>query len=103
MAAEAYMTDGIDIGGGLEDLAARWLDAETRAHGEPANTAIADEAARLGEAYEDAVGQVTQEELRIAWEGAVRRQGEQEIGGPAWAEARRVSELLRAEYLARNT
>ena len=95
------MTQGTDLKGGLEDLAARWLDAESRSHGEPANASIADEAARLGEAYEQAVGAVTQEELRLAWEAAVRRQGEQEVGGPAWSDARRVSELLRAEYLAR--
>ena len=34
---------------GLEDLATRWLDAETRSHGEPANSQFADEAAMLGE------------------------------------------------------
>ena len=97
------MTYGSDLGAGLEDLAARWLDAESRSHGEPNNTAIADEAARLGEAYEAAVADVSQEELRLAWEAAVRRQGEHEIGGPEWSEARRVSELLRAEYLAHGT
>jgi hypothetical protein len=96
------MTDGMDPAGGLEDLAGRWLDAETRSHGEAGNVAIADEAARLGEAYEDAVSVVTQEELRLAWEAAVRRQGEQEVGGPAWSDARRVAELLRAEYQARH-
>jgi hypothetical protein len=85
---------------GLEELATRWLAAETRSQGEPANSQFADEAASLGGAYEAAVGAATLEELRLAWETAVRVQAAEEIGGPAWAETRRVSELLRTEYLA---
>ena len=91
-------TEGSTIG--LEDLATRWLEAETRSHGEPANGQFADEAASLGEAYEAAVEAATQEELRLAWEAAAQLQAAQEIGGPAWADARRVSELLRTEYQA---
>ena len=94
-------TQGSTIG--LEDLATRWLEAETRSHGEPANEQFAEEAARLGEAYEAAVGAATQEELRLAWEAATARQAAEEIGGPAWADARRVSELLRTEYQAART
>jgi hypothetical protein len=91
-------TDAMTVG--LEDLATRWLDAETRSHGEAANSLFADDAASLGEEYEAAVGVATQEELRLAWEAAKRRQAEEEIGSSGWADARRVSELLRSEYLA---
>ncbi len=93
------MTDaGTNLG--LEDLATRWLDAEARSQGEPANGPFADEAATLGEAYDAAVAVATQEELRLAWEAAAKLQAAEEIGGPDWADARRVSELLRTEYLA---
>jgi hypothetical protein len=91
-------TDAMTVG--LEDLATRWLEAETRSHGEAANSQFADDAASLGEEYEAAVGVATQEELRLAWEAAKRRQAEEEIGSSGWADARRVSELLRSEYLA---
>ena len=91
-------TEGSTIG--LEDLATRWLDAETRSQGEPANASIADDAARLGEEYDAAVATATLEELRLAWEAAARLQAAEEIGGPEWANARRVSELLRTEYQA---
>ena len=94
------MTDTEGLTVGLEDLATRWLDAETRSQGEPANSSIADEAARLGEEYDAAIATATQEELRLAWEAAARLQAAEEIGGPEWATARRVSELLRTEYLA---
>ena len=86
-----------------EDLATRWLAAEERVRAEPANEALADEAARLGEAYDDAVGAASMEDLRLAWEAARRLQGDEEIGSRAWADARRVSELLRTEYEAART
>ena len=95
-----HLTDDEASSPALDDLATRWLDAETRSHGEPANAAIADEAARLGEAYEAAIAAATQEDLRISWEAAVRRQSDEEVGSASWADARRVSELLRTEYLA---
>jgi hypothetical protein len=85
---------------GCEDLAGRWLEAEQRVRTEPANERLAEAAVRLGEAYDDAVGLATQEELRLAWEAARHRQARVEIGTPAWADARRISELLRAEYEA---
>ncbi len=91
-------TEGSTIG--LEDLATRWLDAEARSQGEPANGSIADDAARLGEEYDAAIATATMEELRLAWEAAARLQAAEEIGGPEWANARRVSELLRTEYQA---
>jgi len=85
---------------GCEDLAGRWLEAEQRVRAEPANERLAEAAVRLGEAYDDAVGLATQEELRLAWEAARHRQARVEIGTPAWAHARRISELLRTEYAA---
>ena len=93
------MTD-TELTVGLEDLATRWLDAEARSQGEPANASIAEDAARLGEEYDAAVATATLEELRLAWEAAARLQAAEEIGGPEWANARRVSELLRTEYQA---
>jgi hypothetical protein len=85
---------------GCEDLARQWLAAEERVRIEPANTSLAHAAASLGEAYDEAVNAASLEELRLSWEAAQRAQAAQEIGGRAWADARRVSELLRTEYLA---
>ena len=84
----------------LEALAAAWLGAEDAALAQPTNAGLAEEAARLGEAYEAAITAASPEDLRIAWEAAQRIQAEQLIGSAEWASARRVSELLRAEYFA---
>jgi hypothetical protein len=83
-----------------EELAGRWLEAEDRATTEPGNADLAANAAALGEAYDDAIRSASLEELRIAWEAAQRTQAGEEIGGRSWADARRVSELLRTEYEA---
>ena len=83
-----------------EVLAARWLEAEERAGIEPTNANLAQEAVRLAGAYEDAIRASSQEELRLAWEAARQRQGRELIGTREWGDARRVSELLRTEYLA---
>lgn len=85
---------------GCEDLARQWLAAEARVRLEPANEALAQVAARLGEAYDDAVTAATLEDLRLSWEAAQRAQAAEEVGGRSWADARRVSELLRTEYQA---
>jgi hypothetical protein len=86
----------------IEDLAASWLEAEndltagrTSSKGEAA-------ARSLSERYAAAITGATQEELRLAWEAARRRQGDEVMGSLEWSEARRVSELLRTEYLARD-
>lgn len=94
------MPDDLRTSTDCEDLATRWLEAEQRSRTEPTNEALADEAARLGEAYDAAVGAASQEDLRLAWESAQRRQAREEMGSRAWADARRVSELLRTEYEA---
>ena len=96
------MTDDLATAA-CEDLATRWLAAEERAQTEPANETLAEEAARLGEAYDDAVGAASMEDLRLSWEAALRKQAGEEIGSRAWADARRVSELLRTEYEAART
>lgn len=83
-----------------EDLATRWLAAEERVRTEPTNVALAEEAARLGETYDEAVCAASMEDLRLAWEAARRLQSGEEIGSRSWADARRVSELLRTEYEA---
>ena len=87
----------------LEDLAAAWLDAENDVT-EGRTVGNSDELAReLAERYAEAITAATQEELRLAWEAARARQAEQLIGTGEWMDARRVSELLRTEYLARET
>jgi hypothetical protein len=96
-AADPPSTDGA---ADLDVLATDWLEAEARTRTEPANEALDAAAGALSDAYAAAVAGASVEELRLAWEAAVRRQGEQEVGSVAWADARRVSELLRAEYLA---
>ena len=85
---------------GCEVLAARWLEAEERAGIEPTNANLAQEAIRLAGAYETAIREATLEELRLAWEAARVRQNRELIGTREWGDARRVSELLRAEYAA---
>lgn len=94
------MTVGPESPVGIEDLATRWLEAEARSEEQPGNAQLGEDAARLGEEYEAAVARATQEELRLAWEAAAKLQAAEEIGGSAWANARRVSELMRTEYLA---
>ena len=94
------MTDVLTDATGCEVLAARWLDAEERAGIEPTNATLAQEAVRLAGAYEDAIRAASLEELRLAWEAARRRQNGELIGTREWGDARRVSELLRAEYAA---
>jgi hypothetical protein len=100
---EVAMTDGTVTASACEELAVQWLNAEQRARTEPTNEAVGDEAVRLGEAYDEAIGAASQEELRLAWETAQRHQAAEEIGSRAWADARRVSELLRTEYQAART
>lgn len=92
--------DGLSTGATCDDLATRWLAAERRTFEEPASEALANEAERLGLAYEAAVQAASQEELRLAWEAAMQVQGRQEMGSVEWTEARRVAELLRTEYRA---
>ena len=84
----------------IEELAAQWLDAEDRAGIESSNSAVMEEAVRLGEAYDAAIRAVSLEELRLAWEAARVRQGRELIGTREWGDCRRVSELLRTEYAA---
>jgi hypothetical protein len=84
----------------IEVLAVAWLDAEERTRADPTNAAVDAAAARLSEEYAAAIAAATPEDLRLAWEAARRRQETEEMGSVGWAAARRVSELLRAEYQA---
>ena len=87
----------------IEDLAERWLAAE-RAASERGNAGGTEERARLASAaYDDAIGAAAAEDLLLAWHAAQRLQDATEMGSKAWAEARAVSELLRMEYLARES
>jgi hypothetical protein len=81
----------------LEQIASEWLAAERQLTENPSITgeAIARE---LAAEYELGVRAATQEELRLVWEAARAAQARCEMGSAEWAEARRVSELLRTEY-----
>jgi hypothetical protein len=85
----------------IEDLAAAWLASEQALAAGSGNPAQSELRARsLSDRYDAAIRAASREDLRLAWEAARKQQGEQEMGSEAWANARRVSELLRDEYLA---
>lgn len=85
----------------IEAIAFAWLDAEQALAAGSGNPEQAEALARdLSAGYDAAIRAASREELRLAWEAARRMQGEQEMGSEAWASARRLSELLRGEYLA---
>jgi hypothetical protein len=90
----------MDTGRSIEEVASEWLAAEARAStsGNAGSTELF--ARHLSDQYDRAIQTATLEELRLAWEAAVKQQGEREIGSAEWLGARRVAELLRAEYLA---
>jgi len=83
----------------IELIATEWLAAERK------DTAIASArtaaaTVRLSAEYEEAIRAASQEELRLAWEGARAIQARCDMGTVEWAQARSVSELLRTEYEA---
>lgn len=85
----------------IESVAGAWLAAEQElaaGSGNPGKSEI--DARALSERYDELIRTASREELRLAWEAARKIQGEQVMGSEAWAAARRVSELLRGEYLA---
>jgi LAS superfamily LD-carboxypeptidase LdcB len=85
----------------LEGVAARWLAAEQELARGSGNPARSEELAReLSDRYDTLIRAATREEQRLAWEAALRHQAQQEMGSEAWADARRLAELLRAEYEA---
>jgi hypothetical protein len=85
----------------IESIAGAWLAAEealARGSGNPEQSEIT--ARDLSARYDEAIRTATREDLRLAWEAARKLQAETEMGSEAWASARRLSELLRGEYLA---
>ena len=85
----------------IEDVGAAWLAAEQElaaGSGNPEQSEI--NARALSERYDALIRAASREELRLAWEAARKIQGDQEMGSEAWANARRLSELLRGEYQA---
>ena len=85
----------------IEQIAADWLAAEgdlARGSGNPEQAEIA--ARDLSARYDEAIRTASREDLRLAWEAARVLQAATEMGSEAWAGARRLSELLRGEYLA---
>jgi len=84
----------------LYTLAERWLASERHAI-EQANEPRAEVAARAAAAaFEEGVRAASQEDLLLAYESARSAQSARDVGSPEWLEARRVAELLRAEYAA---
>jgi hypothetical protein len=81
----------------LDELAAAWLEAEDAATRTAAPNQRAED---LGIAYAARLSEATLEELRLAWEAARVAQSAQLIGSGDWAARRRVSELLRIEYVS---
>ena len=85
----------------IEDVAGAWLAAEQELAGGSGNPGQSEINARaLSDRYDEMIRTASREELRLAWEAARKIQGEQEMGSEAWANARRLSELLRGEYQA---
>lgn len=85
----------------IEQIAGDWLAAEeelARGSGNPQQAEVT--ARELSARYDEAIRTAGREDLRLAWEAARHLQGETEMGSEAWASARRLSELLRGEYLA---
>ena len=85
----------------IEGVAASWLAAEqelARGSGNPAASEV--RARDLSDQYDALIRGASREDLRLAWEAARTHQGAQEMGSEAWANARRLSELLHDEYLA---
>jgi hypothetical protein len=85
----------------IERVAGAWLAAEqelSAGSGNPAQSEI--NARALSDQYDELIRTASREELRLAWEAARKIQAEQEMGSEAWANARRLSELLRGEYQA---
>ena len=85
----------------IESIAGAWLAAEealARGSGNPEQSEIT--ARDLSARYDEAIRTATREDLRLAWEAARKLQADTEMGSEAWASARRLSELLRGEYLA---
>jgi hypothetical protein len=96
-ASEAEAADDDSI----EDIAAAWLAAEQELAAGSGNPGQSEVHARaLSDRYDNAIRAASREDLRLAWEAARKAQSEQEMGSEAWANARRVSELLRDEYQA---
>lgn len=86
-----------DRPGALLDLASRWLSSEAASVRQPDRIELVRIAAERAIAYEEALAAATPEDVRLAWEQAVVRQAQNEVGSVPWATASRVSELLRFE------
>jgi len=86
-----------DRAGALLDLASGWLNAEAASVMQPGRVELVTIAAERASAYEEALAAATPEAVRLAWEQAVVRQAQSEVGSVPWATAFRVSELLRFE------
>lgn len=85
----------------IEKVAGDWLASEeelARGSGNPEQSEI--HARELSARYDEMIRTATREDLRLAWESARKLQADTEMGSEAWASARRLSELLRGEYLA---
>ncbi|HEY2887167.1 MAG TPA: hypothetical protein VGJ17_01005 [Candidatus Limnocylindrales bacterium] len=85
----------------IESVAGEWLAAEQDlAAGRGIPGQAEDKARALSERYDEMIRAASREDLRLAWEAARKIQAEREMGSEQWANARRLSELLRGEYQA---
>lgn len=84
----------------LVDLASDWLNAEAASVSETARIALVAIAGERASKYEGALVAAPADDLRLAWELAIARQAQHDIGSAPWVASSRVSELLRFEYLA---
>ena len=85
----------------LADLADAWLRAEAVSVGQPGSVDLARAAAERATAYEEGLTAASTEDVRLAWQLALDRQGRTDAGSDTWRTAARVAELLRFEYAAR--
>jgi hypothetical protein len=87
--------------GSIARLAFDWLAAEREVAAGIRDPAQSEETARtLSAQYDEAIRGASLDQLREAWERAQANQAARETGSESWTEARRLAELLRAEYEA---
>jgi len=85
----------------IEGVAAAWLAMEQELSRGSGNPTRSEELAReLSARYDALIRNASAEDLRLAWEAASRHREQQVMGSEAWADARRLAELLHAEYEA---
>jgi hypothetical protein len=86
--------------GALLDLADDWVSSEAASVRQPGRISLVRIAVDAAIRYEDALAAASPDDVRFAWQQAVARQAQIEVGSAPWTTAFRVAELLRFEYTA---